>query len=316
VFFVWGSRLWKIDHKTGAGIRRVLAPAPIGANSLAGVAANSDGEPYLAAVLPDLPATTLNASDLTTGTAIATGVPAYGRAVAVSPDGKDFYAPRFTALQTYIYHSNNGSLGPFTLADSMGIGTSVETMAFSPKTGDLWFAADRRSTSAWSANTFYAYRPSTKAIVDSFKVDTTGALAWKPADLLPRGMAFSPTGDTLYIAHFDGATIPAVARYIWTLSVSVERTSNVIPDGYKLDQNFPNPFNPTTEIRFSTVKDGYVMLKVYDILGREIRNLVDETLPAGDYNVKFDASDLTSGTYVYVLTAGDVRLTKKMMLAK
>ncbi len=86
---------------------------------------------------------------------------------------------------------------------------------------------------------------------------------------------------------------------------------------YNLDQNYPNPFNPSTRIAFSIPNNANVTLKVYDILGTEVAELIsNEQKAAGRYEVNFDASRLASGTYIYKLQAGDFVQTKKMILLK
>ncbi len=85
---------------------------------------------------------------------------------------------------------------------------------------------------------------------------------------------------------------------------------------FHLYQNFPNPFNPTTNIQFSVSSREYVQLKVYDILGKEIAILVNEEKPAGKYEVNFNASSLASGVYIYKIQAGDFISSKKMILLK
>jgi hypothetical protein len=86
---------------------------------------------------------------------------------------------------------------------------------------------------------------------------------------------------------------------------------------YNLDQNYPNPFNPSTRIAFSIPNNANVTLKVYDILGTEVAELIsNEQKSAGRYEVSFDASSLASGTYIYKLQAGDFVQTKKMILLK
>ncbi len=98
--------------------------------------------------------------------------------------------------------------------------------------------------------------------------------------------------------------------------VGVERENNLLPNAYSLSQNYPNPFNPSTTIKFSVPEQSNVVLKVYDILGSEVANLVNETLDAGNYTANFDASKFASGMYIYRLTAGNFVTTKKMMLLK
>jgi Secretion system C-terminal sorting domain len=93
---------------------------------------------------------------------------------------------------------------------------------------------------------------------------------------------------------------------------------NVVNNVYEfaLNQNYPNPFNPATSIEFSIKENSSVTLKVYDMLGKEVANLVNERKNPGNYSVTFNASDLPSGIYVYKLTANNFTDTKKLMLVK
>lgn len=100
------------------------------------------------------------------------------------------------------------------------------------------------------------------------------------------------------------------------LRKSSKTNSVAIPKDYELFYNYPNPFNPTTIIRYALPKDGLVTLKVYDVLGREVKTLINEFKPAGSYNVTFDASNLASGVYIYQLRAGDFVANKKLILMK
>jgi len=85
---------------------------------------------------------------------------------------------------------------------------------------------------------------------------------------------------------------------------------------YQLDQNYPNPFNPNTTINYSLPKRSYVSLKVYNILGKEVLDLVNKELPKGNYKVELDATLLSSGVYLYSLTTNNFYGTKKMILMK
>jgi len=96
-----------------------------------------------------------------------------------------------------------------------------------------------------------------------------------------------------------------------------------LPVEYSLNQNYPNPFNPSTIISFSIPKEEFISLKVYNSLGEEVEDLVQETKPAGNYSVPFDARshsgnvrNLSSGIYFYSLSAGNFFQTRKMMLVK
>jgi len=96
----------------------------------------------------------------------------------------------------------------------------------------------------------------------------------------------------------------------------VENTTETLPTAYTLDQNFPNPFNPSTKINFSLPVEGFVTLDVYNSIGQKVATLVNETKTAGTYAVNFDASGLTSGIYFYKINSGSFSETKKMILLK
>jgi len=85
---------------------------------------------------------------------------------------------------------------------------------------------------------------------------------------------------------------------------------------YSLEQNFPNPFNPSTKIRFNIPEQGLVSLKVFNLLGEEVANLVNAEMTAGNYEVDFNAKAISSGIYFYTLKAGNFISTKKMILLK
>ncbi len=97
--------------------------------------------------------------------------------------------------------------------------------------------------------------------------------------------------------------------------VSVNNYSE-LPNNFFLEQNYPNPFNSSTRIRFGINYPTNVSLSVFDLLGREIANLINELYQPGIYEKIFDAKDLTTGVYIYRLTAGDYTKTKKFLLIK
>jgi len=98
--------------------------------------------------------------------------------------------------------------------------------------------------------------------------------------------------------------------------INLDLKNNQIVTEYKLNQNYPNPFNPVTTISYQIPNDGFVTLKVYNILGKEVASLVNGQKTSGRYNVQFDGSKLTSGIYFYKISAGDYSATKKLILIK
>ncbi len=103
-------------------------------------------------------------------------------------------------------------------------------------------------------------------------------------------------------------------RYIPELS-GIENINNSVPRNYKLYQNYPNPFNPTTKIKYDIPKEGFITIKIYDIVGREIYSTHEYNLP-GKYEMTFDGSKYASGIYFYRIQAGDFVAVKKMLMIK
>jgi phosphatidylserine/phosphatidylglycerophosphate/cardiolipin synthase-like enzyme len=99
-------------------------------------------------------------------------------------------------------------------------------------------------------------------------------------------------------------------------SIGVKPIGTEVPEVYSLEQNYPNPFNPVTLIHYSVPKNGLVNLKVYDMLGREIKTIVNQVQPAGKYEVSLDMSGFSSGLYFYKILAGNFSDTKKMVMVK
>ena len=98
--------------------------------------------------------------------------------------------------------------------------------------------------------------------------------------------------------------------------ISVQQINSEIPERYSLSQNYPNPFNPTTNIIYSLLSNSFVKLSIFDIYGKEIEVIVNESQQSGTYNVKYDASNLASGVYFYKIHTSDFTETRKMILVK
>ncbi len=151
---------------------------------------------------------------------------------------------------------------------------------------------------------------------------TDGGITWSSSVKLS-GLSNFPRTSNWYvnIESKSGAGIDSVV-VTWAMlrDISIinglSQLGTEIPKGYSLEQNFPNPFNPVTNIRFSIPKAGVVKLAVYDISGREIESLVSGKLNAGIYNADLDASALSSGVYFYRLITEGYTDTKKMILVK
>jgi hypothetical protein len=99
-------------------------------------------------------------------------------------------------------------------------------------------------------------------------------------------------------------------------AVTSVKLPDAVPLRFELYNNYPNPFNPATTIDYSIPKTSLVTIKVFDILGREVKTLVNEEKTSGNYSIKFNESGLASGVYFYRLQSGDFVSTKKMLLLK
>jgi hypothetical protein len=123
-------------------------------------------------------------------------------------------------------------------------------------------------------------------------------------------------GNVLYSPYigFDANDNPFVRRN--PQSTNIEVIGGELPAQIALDQNYPNPFNPTTTFEYRIDAAQHVVLKVYDVLGREVATLVDGMQPASSYRVSFDAGSLPSATYLYQLRAGSQVITRTMTLLK
>ncbi len=106
----------------------------------------------------------------------------------------------------------------------------------------------------------------------------------------------------------------AILKYV-PASVNINIKSGT-PEVFSLDQNYPNPFNPSTVIKYSLKEKGFTVLKIYDLLGKEIAVLVDEDQNAGIYSERFEGSNLPCGIYYYTLRSGNSSVTKKMVILK
>lgn len=146
--------------------------------------------------------------------------------------------------------------------------------------------------------------------VDSFYVQLViDSNSLNPGDNYSVCNVYSP--DEVY----EGDNSNSHKRYVHFMN-GKNNNNVIIPKVYSLSQNYPNPFNPVTNIKYQIPADRYVSLKIYDITGREIANLVKEYKQAGYYTVSFNGSNFASGVYFYRIQAGDFVQVKRMVLIK
>ena len=134
-----------------------------------------------------------------------------------------------------------------------------------------------------------------------------------------QGFTSSPFGGALLISN-NSIYSTLSQQGVWKRSISeivgINNLGTEIPSHFLLQQNYPNPFNPITKINFSLPIHGFVSLKVFDALGREVKEIVNENLSAGSYSVDFNGAEFASGIYFYSLKANGFSETKRMVLMK
>jgi Secretion system C-terminal sorting domain len=127
------------------------------------------------------------------------------------------------------------------------------------------------------------------------------------------GITVNSSANTISISQSNIYSFYAIVP---STATAIENVNNSIPKSYELAQNYPNPFNPSTNIKYSLPTESKVILKIYDLLGKEVTELVNSVQAAGVHIVNFNATKLTSGIYFYTISAGNFRQVKKMILLK
>jgi len=170
-----------------------------------------------------------------------------------------------------------------------------------------WSAFASVYSGSSSADTFYFSIPGTsqKGIVEYYFAAQDIALPLPLSATLPSGgSGINPPGST-----------PPSNRFRFRVSPSGPNSSDNFGNGFWIN-NYPNPFNPVTNLEFRMPESGFVTLKVYDMLGKEVATLVNENLSPGTYRYGFDGSGFSSGVYYYKLETGNHTIIKSMLLLK
>jgi N-acetylneuraminic acid mutarotase len=142
--------------------------------------------------------------------------------------------------------------------------------------------------------------------------DMPQKLAWH-SGVVMNNKIYVICGSTNWLVS-DGAVWEYNPDFTGIDSGNVEEQA--IPKKFGLNQNYPNPFNPTTNFEFRIAEYGFVSLKIFDVLGRDLITLINEEKPAGEYKIRFSGNNLAGGEYFYQLNAGDFISTKKFVLLK
>jgi hypothetical protein len=227
--------------------------------------------------------------------------------ITFSPSGQQI---NYYLTDANLITQNLGSIERFTF-DNSGLGTPlpVELVSLSAL------------VSGNSVNLYWKTATEVNSSEFEIEKEQTSTSNWQKAgevkaagtSVAPKNYSFSDKG--LLPGKFDYrlkmTDINGSYKYSSVVNVAVSA-----PETFGLSQNYPNPFNPSTNINYQIPKAGFVSLKVFNIIGKEIATLVNQEEPAGDYKVQFDTHNIASGTYFYKLSAGGVSLYKKMIVIK
>jgi len=194
----------------------------------------------------------------------------------------------------------------------------LQTYLFGDGTENTFRFVVRESTSTFEASPWYTVNWIGWKLVNWDMVNDP-VVAWVGGNGVLEGslridsyqLTYLPGNDNTGEFYFDDL------RVVDKTTVDVDdETITGIPSEYTLEQNYPNPFNPATQISFGIPKAGMVKLEVYTLLGQKVKTLISTEMNSGYHSINFDAGDLSSGIYIYTISANDFIQSKKMLLLK
>ncbi|NNE47784.1 MAG: T9SS type A sorting domain-containing protein [Rhodothermales bacterium] len=339
--------LYYLDHTTvgdgdgiATGFKRAFNDGSTGYCAVNAAAVATDtGNIFIGSVCSgdDASPRELNPTDLGDLGNVADISVGFSRSFEVSPDGNSVLWAGYTNNAVILYQRAD----EFSAWDSIGTvlrGMDSESMTINRATGNLWVGSGSPNDAPnryvlpdgtpvvtnWNSNTWYEF--ALADVIDGDAVETPlGSITWGECQTFtagvcnetggrPRGLAFSNDGNTAWVTQFS-QTAPAM--YYYTVgTTSIDQVDSTVPESYTLSQNYPNPFNPSTTIEFALKESQHAQLSVFDMMGREVAVLVDQTMMPGTYEATFNADNLSSGIYLYRLQVGATQLTGTMTLLK
>lgn len=235
--------------------------------------------------------------------------------------------PDFRTLRSKIDYQHRALVPSMDWKD-MDVPPAVDLMIDMPQVATI---SSNQTTLTWDAPEFVTVSGDTKVSYAIYRVaafeapDPLEAMQ-DPANLLAMTGATTFTDNpentdgenyyyfvTAYSRNWVESAPSNVVEYLTPTSIE---NGDQLVSRFSLEQNYPNPFNPNTQIRFTLGESTHATLTIYDMTGRIVATLVDQTMTAGAHHVQFNASELSSGLYVYTLRAGSFTQTNKMMLIK
>lgn len=322
ILYARAARLYRLDVKTGKPLNLFISP--VTGNSLLSPMVDKDSFIWLGYVIGMNPITVLDPLSFSISQTITLkSPPGFGRGLGITADARKIITPDLGASGGPLYIWTTTDFINYNKTDSIFTNdkgelimkTNRQTMNWNPRDSTLWVSLDAANPSPLdnSNNGLYVFdfKKLEYTIVTMPNIGAT-------VDNGPRNVAFSVSGDTAYAVNFNNnvATGGRLMRFVKGAVGVKDKPHSNVPGTYELFQNYPNPFNPTTTIAYSLSRYAIVELKVYDGMGREVKTLVHQVMPAGRHEATFDGKDLASGIYHYRLYVDGQVFTKSMMLLK
>jgi len=242
----------------------------------------------------------------------------YYQADQTNPVYPSYYTNQFKTI-TNLYQ---GEIDSKTFFGSLNYyATGIQVVPVTPVTEQIW-------SNVGFATQVYDYTPNGLRYTPCFDSTNTNTTVWNwtTINVGVQATAYPQTALNFWKfyghlnTNFDNGASQSNVMY-WILTrmynpIGIGTISNEIPLKYNLYQSYPNPFNPSTTIKFDIPKEANVKLIIYDLLGREVQTLINGELKAGTYKAEWNASNFASGVYFYKLLTGNYVSTKKMVLIK
>jgi hypothetical protein len=200
------------------------------------------------------------------------------------------------------------------------LGLVADTNTPAPPSNLYAVAGNQQALLVWNKNNEFdieGYRIFENTVNDPYSASQIGYTNHPDTNFMATGLQ-NGTPYYFWVKAVDRYCSPRVSGFSNVAYITPVYVPNQqeVPEKFKLFQNYPNPFNPATDIKYDIPKESFVKLVIYDILGRELSVLVNETKKPGSYTVKWNPENLPSGVYINKLTAGDFEKTMKMILLK
>lgn len=341
------NKLYRFNYQTGEMMNSFdVAYDEAGSmSSLSAPSVDQDGDVYVSWVGGAARPVVKVSADFSSQITVAANGINYNRATLVTPDAnRIFLGSTWNGVGVTVLESNAlgtaydsvDTYGNVMVADttSSGADTTVQVNlwveALGWNLGVLWAG---ETDPAWSshplAGSWVGLDPNTGAIIDTFGIgqsvtldDDASALAATGVTCNPRGLGSSADGMTLYVGDFSTNVIQ-----VWTnadpVTVAIDEEGNapIVAEGYALYQAYPNPFNPSTKIKYEVGRTGNAKMEIFNLKGQLVRTLVNEWHFNGEHEIVWNGRDnsgmrVPSGTYIYRLSSVDVTFSKRVTLLK